>query len=67
MSQSDSEHSDISIEESDDAETRPPLTRDEVEIVKGLRNTFKQIDSPICCFGHVSFQDRDPKIFYSEP
>ena len=71
QSQSDSEHSehsDISIEKSDDElQTRQTLTLEAIEIVKSLRSEFKQIDSPICCFGHVSFQDNDPKIFYSVP
>jgi len=44
---------------------RPPLTPEEVRVVKGLRGACKQIDSPICCFGHEPFSLGDPKISYS--
>jgi len=64
MPLSDSETSDSSMEKPD---LRPPLTPEEGEVVKGLRSAFKQIDSPICCFGHepFSFDVRNPRISYS--
>jgi len=67
MSQSDSECSDAADEQLDSVGSglRPPLTLEEIETVKVLRGAFKQTDAPICCFGHVPFEVRDPKIFYS--
>jgi len=64
MPQSDSERSDASDEQRNSV-LRPPLTSEEIETVKVLRSAFKQTDAPVCCFGHVPFEVRDPKIFYS--
>ncbi len=63
MPPSDSEVSDSSNEQRDPV-LRPPLTPEEIRIVEGLRDAFKQIDAPICCFGHVPFETSDPKISY---
>ncbi len=60
---SDSEISDASNEQRDRS-LRPPLTPEEIGIVRGLRDAFKQIDAPICCFGHVPFETSDPKMSY---
>ena len=43
---------------------RPPLTPEEIGVIEGLNDVFRQIDSPICCFGHVPFETRDPQISY---
>lgn len=48
-----------------DSALRPPLTPEEIKVVEGLNDAFKQIDSPICCFGHVPFETEDPKISYN--
>ena len=60
---SDSEASDSSNEQRDPF-LRPPLTPEEIGIVEGLRDAFKHIDAPICCFGHVPFETSDPTISY---
>ena len=65
-SDSDSGISDSSNEQHDysNSAIRPPLTPEEIGVVKGLKDAFKQIDSPICCFGHVPFETRNPRISY---
>ena len=47
-----------------DSALRPPLTPEEIKVVEGLNDAFRQIDSPICCFGHIPFETKDPKISY---
>lgn len=64
MPQSDSGSSD---QRPDPDDPRPRLTPVKIEIIEDLESAFKEIDSPICCFGPVPFDAGDPKIFYSVP